>query len=178
MQGEGEAVILRDGTVVVVRPIRPDDAPRLQALFARLSPESMWFRFLGHPKELLCEEAEQLANVDHQTRMALVATVDCRGEQQIVAVARYAQIPTAEPRLAKAAIVVEDRYQSRGLGTLLLKRLVAYARGHGIRAFLAVVRQENAWVMRFIRHSRLPAESEVELGVCEITIKLDAAADG
>jgi len=44
---EPEAVTLRDGTMVTVRPIRPNDALRLQALFARLSPRSIFLRFLA-----------------------------------------------------------------------------------------------------------------------------------
>ena len=115
--------------------------------------------------------------MDYQTRMALVATLDQGGEAQIVAVARYAVIPTAGPGLAETAIVVEDRYQGLGLGTILLKRLVAYARRHGISTLLAMVRQENARITRFIRHSGLPVESRVKFGVWEMKKKLQAKAN-
>ena len=170
---ESEAVDLRDGTPLFIRPIRPDDAPRLQALFARLSPESIFLRFLGLRKELSDEQAERLANVDYQTRMALVATRGQKGREEIVAVARYAVIPGKSPVEAEAAIVVEDQFQGRGLGTLLLKRLVAYARTHGIRAFLATVYYDNAPIMHFVRHSGLPTESRVEAGVWEIRVGLE-----
>ena len=69
-------------------------------------------------------------------------------------------------------IVVEDRYQGRGLGTLLLERLVAYARTHGIRVFRATVYHDNAPMKRIIRRSGLPIESRVESGVWEIRMKL------
>jgi RimJ/RimL family protein N-acetyltransferase len=172
-----EAVTLRDGSIVTIRPIRPDDARRLQGLFARLSPESISFRFLGHPKELPGEQAEQLANVDYHTRMALVATREQGGEEHIIAVARYAVDPAAGPDLAEAAVVVEDEYQNRGLGTLLLKRLVAYAQTHGIRAFMATVRHDNVRIMRFIRRSGLPTESKLAAGAWEILVKLEPEAD-
>ncbi len=175
--GKPEAIALRDGTTVTIRPIRPDDAPRLQALFYRLSPESIALRFLGQLKELPYEQARQLANVDYRERMALVATRQQDGEERIIAVARYAVDPTARPDVAEAAIVVEDVYQKRGLGTLLLIRLVAYARTHGIRAFTATVHQDNIQIMRFVRHSGLPAESKLEAGVWDILVKLDPEAE-
>lgn len=175
--GQGEVVTLRDGTAVAVRPIRPDDAPRLQGLFSRLSPESIWLRFMSHAQELSDEEAQRLANVDYDEHMALVATIDSRGQEQIIAVARYAQIPTADPGLAEAAIVVEDAYQGRGLGTLLLTRLVAYARSHGVTAFLATLRQENHRIMQFIQRSGLPTESHLEAGVWEIKVDLSAETE-
>ncbi len=171
--GKSEAVTLRDGTAVTIRPIRPDDARGLQALFDRLSPESISLRFLGQLKELPYEQARQLANVDYHKRMALLATREHDGEQHIIAVARYAVDPTAGPDVAEAAIVVEDEYQKRGLGTLLLTRLVAYAQAHGIHAFMATVHQDNIQIMRFVRHSGLPSKSTLEAGVWEILVKLE-----
>lgn len=175
--GQSEVVTLRDGTVVTVRPIRPDDAPRLQALFSRLSPESIWLRFLSHARELSDEEAEGLANVDYQNWMALVATVDSRGQEEVIAEARYAKIPGGEPELAEAAIVVEDRYQGLGLGSLLLNQLAAHARSNGISAFLATLRQENYRIMQFIQRSGLPTESHLDSGVWEIKVGLSAEPD-
>lgn len=169
---EPEVVTLRDGTKVTIRPIRPDDAPRLQALHSRLSPESIFFRFLGHRKELPRVEAERLANVDYQTRMAFVATLEPCEDECIIGVARYSVVQPSERDVAEAAIVVEDAYQGRGLGTILLERLVAYARGHGIHAFVASIRYDNVRILHFVRRSGLPTESEMEDGTLEIRVEL------
>jgi len=174
---ESGEVSLRDGTPVFIRPIRPDDAPRLQSLFARLSPETITYRFLGRRKELPYEEAKRLADLDYQTQMALVATCEQHRDAQVIGVARYAVIPGTWPAEAEAAIVVEDRYQGKGLGTVLLERLVAYANTHGIRAFLATVRYDNARMMRFIRRSGLPAESRMGPGAWEIRVELEREPD-
>ena len=85
--------------------------------------------------------------------------------------------PAAGPALAEAAILVEDEYQKQGLGTLLLTRLVAYARTHGIRAFMATIRHDNVQIMRFVRHSGLPAERKLEVGVWEIVVRLEPEID-
>jgi len=108
--------------------VRLDDAPRLQALFARLSPKTVFLRFLSHSKALSGQDARRLADMDYQTQMALAATSEQCGEECIIAVARYALIPSDKPGRADLAIVVEDQYQTLGLGTILLKRLAAYAR--------------------------------------------------
>ena len=171
---EPETVTLRDGKTVTIRPIRADDAPRLQALHSRLSPESIYLRFLGVRPVLPPKEARRLASVDYHTRMAFVATHEKGGEETIVAVARYAAIGADKPGLAEAAIVAEDGYQGKGLGTLLAERLAAYARTHGIRAFLAEVSFENDRVMQFIRRTGLPVEKKLESGVWKIEVKLDA----
>lgn len=166
-----EIVTLRDGTELSLRPIRPDDAPRLQALHARLSPETIYLRFLSAHPTLSQTEAERLANVDQENRMALVATRSKNGEDLIVGVARYATLD-ARPDEAEAAIVVEDAYQGRGLGTLLVERLLSYARMHGIRYFVAEINSENDRILRFIRRSGLPAEKKLEAGVWLIRVRL------
>ncbi len=168
-----EHLTLGSGVQVTIRPIRLDDAPRLQALVARLSPESIFLRFLAVVKGLSDKEARRLATVDYQTQMALVATIDEDGEEQIIGVARYALVDGAEPGLAEAAVVVEDRHQRQGLGSLLLKRLVSYARQHGVSAFLANVHPSNEPIMRFVRRSGLPADSRAEAGMWEIRVRLE-----
>jgi GNAT superfamily N-acetyltransferase len=169
-----EAVTLRDGAPVTIRAIQPDDAPRLQALHARLSAESIFLRFLGQLKTLPPEEAQRLARVDYEKSMALVATHGQAGEEPIIGVARYAASNPAEPDAAEAAIVVEDAFQGRGLGSLLLDRLMKYARAHGVRYFLATVHHSNAEIMRFIERSGLPVEKRREAGVWEVRVRLDA----
>lgn len=168
-----EAVVLRDGSRLTLRPIRPDDAPRLQALHARLSPESIYFRFLGWHPALSEQEAQQFANLDYHTRMAFAALNEENGEEKIVAVARYAACLPDHPDEADAAIVVEDRCQNLGLGTLLLDRLLAYGRAHGIAAFRADINPENERMLRFIRRSGLPATSKLTEGALEIRIGIN-----
>lgn len=164
-----ESVALRDGTEVIIRAIVPADAPLLQELVRRLSPESIFLRFLTRLKELGRPQAERLANVDYQTQMALVATLG----PDVIGVARYAPAMGQGPGYVEAAVVVEDEYQSRGLGTLLLTRLADYAREHDVEAFVASIHPSNERIMRFIRKSGLRNESRIEAGLWEIRVYLD-----
>jgi acetyltransferase len=174
---EPEPAVLHDGTQVIIRPIRTEDAPRLQSLFGRLSRESVYYRFLELRKELTTQEARRLADLDHEEQMALVAScAEC--EEELIGVARYAVIPESQPREAEAAIVVEDRYQNRGLGALLLKRLTAYAVAHGIEAFVATIRNDNRRVLRLVKRSGLPTESELDAGTLMLRVRLQPEVEG
>lgn len=166
-----EPLTLRDGTRVIIRPIRSDDAPRLQALHARLSEHSVYLRFLEHRKALPDKDAHALANVDYHERMAYVVTLD--DGDDIIGVARYACLVPNQPHVAEAAIVVEDAYQGRGLGTLLLKRLVPYAIAHDVRIFQATIHFSNDAIMHFVRRSGLRFKTKADWGTQEVEIYLD-----
>jgi acetyltransferase len=173
-----EVISLRDGMQVIIRPVRPDDAPGLQALFNRLSPRSIYHRFLGFRKALPDQEAKRLAEVDYQAKMALVATYDKHGRENIIGVARYDALSSTEPSVAEASVVVEDHYQGRGLCTHLLKRLKVYAQTHDIRAFRALVHNDNTQIMRLIQYSGLPVERmTIEQGVWDIQVNLEIESE-
>src|SRR2546426_7685323 len=111
-----QGVRLRNGVAVRLRPIRPDDAPRLLALCHRLSPRTVYERFFS-PRRLLPEEAHVFANVDYRERMAVVAEVDDGQEPELIGVARYG--PSDEGTTADIGLVVADGWQGLGLGSLL-----------------------------------------------------------
>jgi acetyltransferase len=179
-----EKISLADGTQVTIRPILPEDAPGLQEAFSRLSPQSVYLRFLETFKQLTDKQAQELAELDYQKRMALVAEVVEQGEKHLVGVARYAMLDTAHAEspqnvegVAESAIVVVDEYQGRGLGTILLERLVMYAREHGVQAFMATVHHSNARIMRFIQRSGFISHKRMlEPGVWEIVVTLGKGA--
>lgn len=175
-----EEVQLRDGTPVLLRPIRTEDAQGLRALFNRLSPDSIYLRFLEARKELTLQQARQFATVDYEENMAIVAAIPHpEDDGDIIGVARYSVLPSPNDRVAETAVVVEDAYQNRGLGTILLLRLVQYATDRGIDSLQASVHQSNAHILYFIKKSGLPAKRKLEEGgVWEITVDLDGPAGG
>jgi GNAT superfamily N-acetyltransferase len=136
----GENVRLRDGSVVLIRPVRPDDKPLFVAGFERLSEQSRYLRFMGHKKALSLRDLEFFTELDHDDHEAIGAIDPYTGEG--LAVARYMRFPE-DPRTAEAAVVVIDAWQGRGLGSLLLERLVEIARRHGIERFAATLFTDN-----------------------------------
>ncbi len=91
LAAEGTPVVLRDGSAVLIRPVRSTDAPLLADGFARLSPRSRWMRFLGAKTTLSTAELRYFTEVDHHAHEAIGAlSADGRG----VGIARYIRTPT------------------------------------------------------------------------------------
>lgn len=162
-----ETLMLSDQQVIHIRPIRPDDAVRLQASFSQMSQTTIYDRFMGYKKALLDPEARYLTSLDYDHHMALVAT---EGEE-IVGVARY-HISEHEPDAAEFAIVINDAYQRLGLGTHLMKRLIEYAQARGISTLLGFAHEGNIRLLRFVQRSGLPVDRKYRNGLWEIRLNL------
>lgn len=172
---EPESITLTDGTQIVIRPIQPDDADDLQAAFWRLSMESIYLRFMSFKKELTDEEARHLATLDYNTRMAFVAIYNENGQDMVVGASRYALLDTNDPEMAEAAVVVEDKYQGRGIGKLLLWRLVHYARAKGIHFLRGNLQIGNNRMLTLAQRSGLSYQQRYVDGIWEVTIDLQSA---
>jgi RimJ/RimL family protein N-acetyltransferase len=147
----GRPVVLRDGSAVLIRPVRRADAPLLADGFARLSARSRRLRFLSPKRELSPAELGYFTDVDHHDHEALGAVdhADGRG----VGVARYIR-DAADPRAAEIAVTVIDDWQGRGLGTELVAQLSERARSEGICRFTALVAADNPAMARLLRNVR------------------------
>ena len=147
---EREQVVLRDGSAVLIRPVRGTDAALLADGFARLSERSRRFRFLGRKTTLTKADLRYFTNVDHHDHEALGALDHVRGGG--VGIARYVR-DRENPAAAEIAVTVVDDWQGRGLGTELLARLSERAREEGIGRFTAVVADDNAAASGLLRNS-------------------------
>lgn len=179
LQKYTQEVTLEDGRVVLMRPIRPEDAPLLQAGFKRLTPETVYMRFFSTAHELSDRQALELSTVDYDRRMAFVGEVQEDGQPQLVVVARYGVIPGREPATAEVAVVVRDDFQSNGLGKLAMRSLILFAREKNITIFTGTIQNANRRVTAFIRSSGFEFERKMlEPGVWEYTIYIDRPASG
>jgi acetyltransferase len=147
--GVEQLVRLADGTDVVLRTISPNDASLLQAFVRRLSSRSRRFRFFVALTELSAAQLERLVNVDPARDLALVALSGRQEGTAIVAEARYAGAKDADN--AEFAIAVADEFQGRGLGTHLVKRLLATARRRGVQRLFGEINVENRPMLAFAR---------------------------
>jgi RimJ/RimL family protein N-acetyltransferase len=170
------AVRLRDGTPVVIRSIGPADRDALRDGFHRLSPEAIYHRFFQTKTGLSDAELRYLTELDFRTHVALVATTEVEGRDQIVAVARFVRLdrPGAGDR-AEIAFVVGDEYQHRGIGTLLMAQLAWIARELGYTAFEAEVLPDNYPMLRVFEHSGLPVSERGGDGMIHVTLELPLA---
>jgi RimJ/RimL family protein N-acetyltransferase len=157
--GWSKPVRLRDGSPVLLRQIRPEDAPRIAEGLSRLSPASRYLRFQRAVSELSEDELRYLTDVDHVDHEAIVAVDGARPDRPGVGVARYIREPF-EPEVAEAAITVADEYHGQGAGTLLLGALAARAEANGVRVFRSYVMDGNTAMLDVFDH--LGARRELE----------------
>src|SRR6266511_1319656 len=142
-------VALRDGTTVHVRPARHEDAPELQRLFEGLSGESRYLRFFSGAVDVPLV-VHWAADVDYQQRDGLVALTGADG--RIVAHVGWER-ERDRPERAEIALVIDDGFQGRGLGTIMLGQLAESARVQGVELFIAEVLPGNHRMLRVFRDS-------------------------
>jgi len=168
-----QIVTLRDGSQVLVRPIRPDDKQALVEALARLSPESRYRRFLRPVTSLSERELKYLTEIDYTSHFAWVAA-DPEGKSGL-GVARYVR-DSKDPEVAEPAIVIVDDYQGKGLGTILVRLLVATALENGIKVFRSWVLGENREVLGPLE--RIGARRTPDEGLLKAEVDLEDVFDG
>lgn len=126
---------LRDGTRVLVRPIRKEDGPLERAFIERLSPTSRGYRFLGQIK-VNDDMVRRLTDINYQRDMAFVALRHEAGEKKEIGVSRFCT--SEDGASCECAVVVSDEWQGRGLGYLLMRHLIEVARQRGIKRMFSI----------------------------------------
>ena len=150
-----------------VRPIRPDDAPKLIEFHEHLSPHSCYLRFFSFHPTLSAIEVNRFTCVDYKDRLALVAET----HDHLIAVGRYDRhVGTPE---AEVAFVVADDYQHHGIGSLLLDDLVRAARENGITTFLADTLRENHTMLDVFMHSGFTVTTKSDRDVVALRFPIE-----
>jgi acetate---CoA ligase (ADP-forming) len=153
-------VVLRDGSTVRVRVMRPEDEKLLFTLFKSLSADSRWLRFLSTASDsALAAEAHREASVDYCRKFGLIALTGA--DDRIIGHAFYTAI--SEDR-AEVAFAIADDFQGRGLATILLGQLAEVAAANSIHVFEAETLSSNTAMLHVFRESGFPTEITVAAG--------------
>ncbi|MBM4245309.1 MAG: GNAT family N-acetyltransferase [Deltaproteobacteria bacterium] len=166
--------LLKDGSRVLFRPLRPDDERALRDFFHSHSDETVYLRYGTPMKRLSQKQVQRFVTLDYDQRMALgafVAPSDARGSDldRLIGIARYDLDPSTN--LAECAFVVHDDFQGQGLGTQLLQKLMRYARLRRIDGFTAQVVARNVRMMRAFARSCSPMTSHLVEGNYELSFR-------
>ncbi|MFN7828783.1 MAG: GNAT family N-acetyltransferase [Acidobacteriota bacterium] len=167
MQNYPMDVLLRDGSVLRMRPLQPGDRDALIRLFNRCSPETKRFRFLRMITSLPDSMLDQLVAVDGRDNVALVVLQGKDEGEEIVAVGRYHQMPD-RLEVAEVSFLVEDAMQRRGIGTVLLDTLAEIGRENGIHYFSADVLADNRTMLSVFRKAGYAITSGISYGVTHL----------
>jgi GNAT superfamily N-acetyltransferase len=164
-------VTIRDGSEIVLRPIRPDDKDQIMRGFEHFSPESRYKRFLAPVNELRPRDLQYLTEVDHHDHEAIVAHTR---EGEPLGVARYVK---TNGDTAEAAVAVADDWQGQGVGTALLTRLAERASEEGVARFTATCLATNQDMLDLLRDLGPVRVVNTGNGVVEATIELPPSGE-
>ena len=170
--------VLKDGTRVTIRAIRPDDRNRFLIAFRLLEKDSIYTRFFSHRNDLSDAEIDRAVTVDFVREVALVVTTETARGEIIVASGRY--VATDEPsteRSAELAFVVEEDYQGRGIASRLLANLAALARDQSLARFEADVLSTNSPMLAVFKRCGFPMRQRRQGGTIHLSLALAAEGD-
>jgi len=159
-------VVLRNGSSLILRAIRPDDKQHLLDGFHHLTEKSIYSRFLTAKRELTEKELKYLTEIDYDHHVAIVATVIDKMKEEIIGVGRY--IDLSDKRLsqvAEVAFTVDDEHQGLGVGTILFEQIVIIAKKNGILRLVADVLCDNKKMIEIFNHSGYKLKKIVSSGV-------------
>lgn len=158
--------LLIDGSGVRLRPILPSDEVLVADFHRSLSKESVYLRYFGAVSDLSKRDLERATNPNYETSMAIVALV----AERLIGVASYERLDGSNA--AEVAFAVADEYQGRGVGTLLLESLAAYAREQGIEQFVADTLPENSVMIAVFEDAGMSEISRFVDGVVRVRLDL------
>jgi acetyl coenzyme A synthetase (ADP forming)-like protein len=156
---ESGRLILRDGASAQIRLARPQDSAALRTFFERLTPESRRRRFFAAAMPNSKLIASLCDNSDPHTTLTLVVTRTGEGGPYLIATGSY---HAKDERTAEVAFAVDDAFQGKGLGTLLLERLALLAVRHGFTHLWAVTHADNQLMRSVFQESGLEIREKLE----------------
>jgi acetyltransferase len=163
-RGLTRQVALKGGETVLLRPIRPEDAEAEKRLITRLSARTSYLRFHAPVRELTLERLVRYTQIDYDREMAFVA-IDTAGEhEEIRGISRYTRNPDGVS--AEFGVIVEDAWQGRGLGHVLMQALEDTACARGLTQLIGLVLRENEEMgLLMQRRGYVPHRDEEDPGV-------------
>lgn len=164
---------LKDGTPVLIRPVRHDDRERIIRAFHELEPQTIYTRFFSMKRELTEVDLARIEASDFVHAVSLVATIPQGDDEVIIGGGAYTVIdrPDGVPT-AEVSFTIEEDYQGQGLATLFMTMLIEIARDRGIERFEAEVLADNQPMLGVFTRSGLPLHRQNEDGVAHVVMDL------
>jgi len=161
--------LLKDGTPVSFRSLRPTDEPNMRDLLYDLSRETVYYRFMSSQQRFTHRQIQEFVYIDHRRDVAIVGTVPEAHGEDIIAVGRY--YLCEQSNKAEVAFVIRDDWQNQGLGTFLFRQLITIAKRNGIAGFTAEVLRDNQRMQAIFKHSGYKVKSCLEEDVYSFEIE-------
>jgi len=160
-------VKLKDGTKVLLRPIKPEDEMLWLEMFKSFSEETVKFRFFRIIKETPHELRTRYCNIDYDREIGIVAEIEEDSKKKFLGVSRLIFDPGRTDR-AEFALVVTDEWQRRGLGSEFVDFTIQIAKDKGLKVIHGVVLKDNIPMLNLCKEKNFnimdgdPGEYKVE----------------
>ena len=159
---------LKDGTEVLLRPVRPEDEPMLLDLFNGLSEQTMIERFFSPIKDMTHEMLVRFCNIDYDREIAIVAYLKDGETNRIIGIS---DIIIDQNMQSQFAVLIHDAFQGQGLGRKLIDTLIGIAQERGLSRINGIVLTENARMLKLLRRLGFKT-SRGSMGTTDVTFKL------
>lgn len=163
------------GLHILLRPVKITDEPVLKDFFYALSEDSMYMRFFSARRDMPHKRLQDFVVVDYTRKMEILAVIPDKEKETIIGLGQYELNP--DMHTAEVALVVQDRYQSKGVGTELLLYLAYLARRQGLLGFTAEVLVENKPMIHLFEKLGFATEKRREEGVYEMRMWFQKPAE-
>ncbi len=164
-------VTLRDGAKVFFRPLKLDDAKLYPDYLAEVSQDDLRLRFFAAMREVSPELIDQLIHYDPAHAMAFVAIDE--GSGKLLGVVRLHDNPNGKD--AEFAILLRSRFKGHGLGWLMMRHMIAYAKEKGLRTVQGQVLADNSTMLTMCAELGFHVAEDEERGVKRVMLPLDEA---
>jgi acetyltransferase len=162
-------VTLKDGSSVLLRKVKEGDEKALLSMFTGLKPETVYNRFFKLRKPFSIEEVTKMVLVKPDEEFAIVGSPLQPSELDVIADARYY---VEEGMNAEVSIVVQDRWQLKGLGTAMLSHLIEIGKEHMIKLFFVYVLSDNAVMIHVAKKLGFKLKSQ-SYGITRLDLKVE-----
>ncbi len=149
---------LRDGTIALLRPIKPEDENMWQEMFDTFSDDAVRFRFFRRIKNTPHEMRTRYCNIDYDREIGIVAEINDKGKRRILGVSRIIMTP-GQNEEAEYALIVSDEWQRKGLGSEFLDYTIEIARDKGLKKLTGVVLKDNVPMITLCKEKGFKVES-------------------
>lgn len=144
---------LDDGTPVRLRPLEADDLDQAEEFFAGMSEQSRYMRFMAPMPRLTASTVDMVERTLRESRSCvLVATADVECRERIIGGVRI--VPTDRSTVCEFSVIVLDRWQGKGLGTLLLHEVEKHAGRLGYHELEGIILAVNCKMLAAAQHNR------------------------
>jgi len=160
---------LRDGRLVNILALRPEDEPDMLAALAQASVQSLQRRFFVMKRHFSDKERAFFMDIDFENHVALVARAEDAGRNVLVGGCRYI---VSEPGQAEMAFMVVDGWQGRGVGSILMRHLIKLGNDAGLKELTAEVLPENTSMRKIFTKFGFKAAPRKDPQIVSLVLKL------